>query len=139
MVTIGRSVNMKALLYRPFVYLAVHSTEGSNPDTRAAVERFARKALELCLRFISGRTMTHRHHGTWYALRESMSMSLMLMAASRGGLIPQISAQSDDMAQDNVYGRAVRICIEQHRYWEAESPPDIMRVREILEALYRNG
>lgn len=67
-----------------------------------------------------------------------MSMSLMLVAASRSGLITKISPSSDGVDQDNIYGRAVQICIEQHRYWEAESPPDIMRAREILEGLYRS-
>lgn len=138
MVTIGRSVIMKSLLYRPFVYLAVHSAERIDTSTRAALEGFVRKAMDACVQFISGRTMTHRHHGTWYGLRESMSMSLMIVAASRGGLIPQVSPSVDGVDQDNIYARAVQICIEQHRYWEAESPPDIMRAREILEGLYRN-
>lgn len=63
-------------------------------------------------------------------------MSLMLVAASRSGLITRISPSADEVTQDNIYGRAIRICIEQLRYWEAESPPDIMRAREILEGLY---
>lgn len=139
MVTIGRSVNMRALLYRPFLYLAVHSTERPNADTSVALEGFVRKALDACVELISGRTMTHRHHGTWYVLRASMSMSLMLVAASRSGLITQISPQTDGVDQDNIYGRAVQICIEQHRYWEEESPPDIRRAREVLEGLYQSA
>lgn len=127
---------MKALLYRPFLYLAVHSTERTNLSTSAAFEGLVKKALQACVEFISGRGMTHRHHGTWYALRESVSMSLMLLAASRSGLVTRISPSTDGVAQDNMYGRAVQICIEQLRYWEAESPPDIMRAREILEELY---
>lgn len=129
---------MKALLYRPFLYLAVHSSERTSPNTNAAFEGLVMKALQACVEFISGRGMTHRHHGTWYALRESVSMSLMLLAASRSGLITQISPSADGMAQDNIYGRAIQICIEQLRYWEVESPPDIMRAREILEELYRS-
>lgn len=127
---------MKALLYRPFLYLAVHSTERSSPSISAAFEGLVKKALESCVEFISGRGMTHRHHGTWYALRECISMSLMLVAASRSGLITRISPSPDEMVQDSIYGRAIQICIEQLRYWEAESPPDIMRAREILEGLY---
>lgn len=127
---------MKALLYRPFLYLAVHSTERTSTKTSAAFEGLVKKALQSCVEFISGRGMTHRHHGTWYALRECISMSLMLVAASRSGLISRLSPAGDGVGQDNIYGRAIQICIEQLRYWEAESPPDIMRAREILEGLY---
>lgn len=65
-------------------------------------------------------------------------MSLMLVAANRSGLIKWTSPSADGVEQDNIYGRAVQICIEMLRYWEAESPPDIMRAREILEGLYRS-
>lgn len=139
LVTLGRTGNMKALLYRPFLYLAVHSTERTNLNKNAAFEGLVRKALQSCVEFISGRGMTHRHHGTWYALRECISMSLMLVAASRSGLITRLSPSAEGVVQDNIYGRAVQICIEQLRYWEAESPPDIMRAREILEGLYRSA
>ncbi|KAH8801414.1 hypothetical protein F5884DRAFT_513774 [Xylogone sp. PMI_703] len=136
MVTLGRSVNMRVLLYRPFLYLAVHFTQRTSTNTSVAVEGFVKKALDLCVEFNSGHAMTHRHHGTWYGLRESTSMSLMLVAANMRGLITWTSPLHDGMMQENSYGRAIRTCIEKLRYWEAESPPDILRAREILEELF---
>ncbi|TPX11446.1 uncharacterized protein E0L32_007865 [Thyridium curvatum] len=139
LVTQGRCQTIKELLYRPFLYLAIHSPEASNDtSTGATLASFVEKALDICNQFHTGLSITHRHHGTWYGLRVSAATGLILVAANMRGLITWTSTLDNGEVQENRYGRAIRICIEKLRYWEAESP-DIMRAREILEHLLFNG
>lgn len=131
--TKGRYWGIRTLLYRPFLYHAIHSTRRTSGNTSAVLEGLVQKAFDVCLEFSDGCAMTHRHHGTWYGLRSSASTALMLLAANIRGLITWTSPLCDsEGAQENAYGRTIRVCIEKLRYWEAESP-DIMRAREILQ------
>ena len=98
------------------------------------LQGLVQKALDVCLEFNMGQAMTHRHHGTWYGLRENTSTGLMLLAARMSDLITLNSVSHSGEMQENQYHRAMRTCIEKLRYWEAESP-DIARAREIIEEL----
>lgn len=79
--------------------------------------------------------MTHRHHGTWYGLRSSISAALTIKAATIGGLTRTTETFSGVEGNNNVYEQAFRACVQKLRYWEGESPADIRRARELLEEL----
>ncbi|KAH6989939.1 hypothetical protein EDB80DRAFT_587984 [Ilyonectria destructans] len=133
LMTQGRYWGIRTLLYRPFLYHAIHSTRRTSGNTNAVLQGLVQKAFDVCLEFNAGCGLTHRHHGTWFGLRASVSTGLMLLAANIRGLITWTSPLCDsEGAQENTYGRTIRVCIERLRYWEAESP-DVMRAREILQ------
>ncbi|KAH6695663.1 hypothetical protein F5X68DRAFT_258227 [Plectosphaerella plurivora] len=135
LVTEGRERGIKDLLYRPFLYYAVHSTQTLSDATRKAVERLLHKGLESCLWFHSGIAMTHRHHGTWYGLRGCTISGLMMVAAQMKGFISWTEPLGDrDVPQVTSYALAMHNALEKLRYWEAESP-DIVRARELMEEL----
>jgi len=133
-VTEGRSLLIRSLLYRPFLYYAIHAqAHGWNPTTTLALQGFIQKSLANCLAVNTGNAMTHRHHGTWYALRESVTTALMLLAAHAADLITTTTVEGLDDNQQ--YARPLQICVERLRYWEAEAPPDVACAREIIEEL----
>lgn len=132
--TKGRSLQIHSLLYRPFLYYAIHAQAHRwNPNTTLALQGFVQKSLANCLAVNAGNAMTHRHHGTWYALRESATTALMLLAARAADLINTTTVEGlNDIQQ---YARPVQICVERLHYWEAEAPPDVARACEIIEEL----
>lgn len=122
-VTEGRSLLIRGLLYRPFLYYAIHVQANRwNPTT--TLQGFVQKALVNCLAVNTGNAMTHRHHGTWYELREGVTTAMMLLAARAADLIPTTTVEGP-----------LQICVERLRYWEAEALPDVARAREIIEEL----
>jgi hypothetical protein len=133
--TRGRESCIRSLLYRPFLYIAVHGSP-SDDAQMMKVRTLTRKALEVCIINNSGHYITHRHHGTWYGLRESMSSGFMLIAAKLSGLVADSAVPTTGEIEDHVYCHALEACLEKLRYWEAESPADIRRGRELLEDLY---
>lgn len=140
-VTQGRSLLIRGLLYRPFLYYAIHSGQTRTPwDMNGRLQVFVQKALTITVACDTGAAMTHRHHGTWYSLRESITNALMLLAAHVAALItinlqPSLLPQVEGMDDNHRYARTLRICIEKLRYWEAEAPPDIALSRRIIEEL----
>lgn len=134
----GREFVIRSLLYRPFVYLAIHNPSQDHTQM-FRVRSFAHKALSICMMARPSYSMTHRHHGTWYGLRESISAGLLLVASKMAGLIPDEAAFPHGELDDSVYMHLVESHIQKLRYWEAEAPSDIKRGREVLEELYANG
>lgn len=133
--THGRELGIRDLLYRPFLYHAVHSTQPAGEQKSALLRQYLHKALESCLWFDSGLAMTLRHHGTWYGLRGCTMSGLMLVAAEMKGFISWTTSSGDGgEQQDTRYGRAMHMAIERLRYWEGESP-DMLRARELMEEL----
>ncbi|KAH7384711.1 hypothetical protein BKA64DRAFT_711831 [Cadophora sp. MPI-SDFR-AT-0126] len=139
--TQGRSLLIRGLLYRPFLYYAIHSNRiriQGDLDTRLQV--FVQKALTTSVACDASTVMTHRHHGTWYSLRESITNALMLLAAHTASLItfnlqPSLNPQVEGIDDNQRYAHTLRMCIEKLRYWEAEAPPDIALSRRIIEDL----
>ncbi|PVH85961.1 hypothetical protein DL98DRAFT_511047 [Cadophora sp. DSE1049] len=140
-VTQGRSLLIRGLLYRPFLYYAIHSSQiRTHWDLNTRLQVFVQKALTISVACDTGTAITHRHHGTWYSLRESITNALMLLAAHAAGLItvnlqPSLLPQVQGVDDNQRYARTLRICIEKLRYWEAEAPPDIALSRRIIEEL----
>jgi hypothetical protein len=134
LMTQGRRLNIRILLYRPFLYYAVHCAHDSSSSTSNLLEGFVQKALDVCLESNAGYSMTHRHHGTWYGLRMITSTGLMLLAARMSNLINWHSPSHNGEMQENEYARALRNCLEKLRYWEAESS-DIAQACKIIEEL----
>jgi len=65
-VTQGRSLLIRGLLYRPFLYYAIHSGQTRTPwDMNGRLQVFVQKALTITVACDTGAAMTHRHHGTW--------------------------------------------------------------------------
>lgn len=105
----------------------------------AGVRQFAQKALNISVKNNSAYSMTHRHHGTWYGLRESIASGFMLLAAKMSGLNAGNGAFLDGELNEQLYEHTLQACFQRLRYWEAESPADIRRGREVLEDLYARG
>jgi hypothetical protein len=135
LVTQGREQGIRDLLYRPFLYHAVHSTHSYGEATTNSLQLLLHKALEACMWFNSGVAMTHRHHGTWYGLRGCTTSGLMLLAAQMKGFISWTAPSGDgETLQNTKYGMAMHNALERLRYWEAESP-DIVTARKLMEEL----
>lgn len=124
----GRYLDIKSHLYRPFLYYAVHHRD-CNPDVRQIVEPLAQKGLRSIVRLTDIGMFYHRHHGTWLSCRQLTSISLLLLAASKSGLIPGLLSDSS-----GEFGHSFNICLDVLKYWESESP-DIVRAREVVESL----
>lgn len=143
-VTRARSSIIRGLLYRPFLYHAVHRERQRNSELDSRLTEYVQKALEVCLELSPSEGMTHRHHGSFYGVREALSASLMLIAASKAGLIswteparpPDFGSPDDhgNLTTETRYGRAVRVSMERMEYWGAENP-DSSRCLEIMRTL----
>ena len=134
----GREIAIRSLLYRPFVYLAIHHPPQDHTEM-LRVRSLAHKAISICMMVDPGHSMSHRHHGTWYGLRESISAGLMLVASKMSGLIPDETAFPNGELNDSVYMHLVEAYLQKLRYWEAEAPSDVRRGREMLEELHAQG
>lgn len=132
--TQGRYLQIKFLLYRPFLYYALHYTATTNRGD-LALPGFVQKSLDSCLTVNSGLAMTHRHHGTWYGLRNAITAGFMLVAARLGGLVTTADTLQVGQVHENAYGHAILACLQRLRYWEAESTGDIRRASEMLQEL----
>lgn len=129
-VTQGRSLLIRGLLYRPFLYYAIHAAHKVQTrwELTTTLQGSVQKSLAICLACNAGYALTHRHHGTWYMLRESVTAALMLLAARAADLIgvdlqQSLSPQPEGLDANQQYGRALQICVEGLRYWEAEAHP----------------
>lgn len=96
------------------------------------VQTLSKKGLLNCLNIETGQAMTHRHHGTWYGLRQSIVNALMLLAAKTIG---NMDCTSPQHREQHPYDRAINVCVEKLRYWEVESP-DAVAAREVIEEIY---
>ncbi|EKD14457.1 hypothetical protein MBM_07178 [Drepanopeziza brunnea f. sp. 'multigermtubi' MB_m1] len=140
--TQGRIVEIRRLLYRPFLYYAIHAPHQVRMrwDLTSTLKGFVQKCLA-AHQAPAGIGLTHRHHGTWYELCEAFSIAMILLAAHMAELItinfqslssPQ---QAEDLSDNQQYARTLQVCVERLRYWEAEASPDIALARRIIEEL----
>ncbi|KAJ2902733.1 hypothetical protein MKZ38_000159 [Zalerion maritima] len=119
----NRALTCREWIHRPFLYYIIHQpAEDSN---FAQALPLARKCLELCVEHLFRSAAHHRHHGTWYIARSSMSRALLLLGASRSAKIqlPESSRDAVDKA---------RCTLE---LW-CEEAPDLQWALEVLNNIY---
>ena len=122
----GRFLEIKCWLYRPFLFYAIHNPPGSPYwDT---VQCLVKKAIKRHLAFAGTEPLLHRHHGTWYHLRDIVANTLCLIAAYRCGTLNFL------LPPELEWKHTVAGCIERMRFWEEEAP-GLTRAIEILHRL----
>ena len=121
----ARYLELQELICRPFLYLVIHSepSQEHSPITLA----YAQRDVDLQINFLRKTSVKHRHHGSWYAGRQRLTQSLMLLAAVRSKRISIPEEWAD----------ALRIALNFLGYWEAEAP-DLGVARRILSSLYES-
>lgn len=114
----GRVISFRVLLYRPFLFRAIHSSV--QDTTRQAAVPLAQQCLEGCVAGLK-RASLHRHHGAWYVARQSFAWAALLLAAAKSGtlILPEGWREALALADAHL------------GYWEDESP-DLKVARELL-------
>lgn len=118
----GRVLEIKAWLYRPFLYYAIHNSP--NTPQRSMALPFVEKALFYNFLIVQEDHTRHRHHGTWYSTRAKTSAILCILGAVRCGTI-SVAAGWEDVVRSGISG---------FRYWESEAP-GLSRSIQVLENL----
>lgn len=116
----ARSLEIKERIYRPFLYRSIHKRHDSSEQH--ALGPLVLLHASICKKLIQHWDVRHRHHGTWFMVRQSFTAALLLLAAQRSGLI----------ADDESCERSVQLTLSTLRFWEAEAP-DLKASRLILE------
>jgi hypothetical protein len=121
----GRLVDIKAWLYLPFIYYAVHHP----PEDRyqVLIQPLVEKGLVCNFSFFEN-FVNHRHHGTWFFGRCITAAALTVIAVVKCGHIDVPARWSESIAAG----------LTQIELWDDEAP-DIrksrMVVREILNEM----
>ncbi|VUC24043.1 unnamed protein product [Clonostachys rosea] len=116
----GRYVIVRALVYRPFLYLMIHKHNMSSSESNM-IRPFAEKALHSPLRMTSLGPAYHRHHGTWLACRTYIRGALMLYAGIKAGLIGEEGLREAK--------QGLETCLLTLKYWQEECPDFGMAVQ----------
>lgn len=125
-----RYVYICSLLYRPFLYLAVHSA--SPESLPGSVLALARKAIHHAFAMNDEIGIHFRFEGTWATCRLAAGNILTLCAAQKAGLITEetllaMSHEPTDLTT------AMKINERRLVYWANESPNLKMLVKAIEE------
>lgn len=102
----GRYYRVLELMYRPFIFAAIHVIGCSQ-----TVRDLASRGLSNALKYLQHCHMTHRHHGRWLQLRNALKATCLLLASSRSKL---------DMP-DGWYD-GVANTLQMLQYWRVEFP-----------------
>lgn len=116
-----RVLEIKIWMYTPFLYYAVHSPSGVPLQDR--MQNFAKKGVSLGILRLKEEPKRHRHHGTWYNLRNLFTNCLCTLAAVRSGRV----------AVPEGWRENVEAVVQGMRYWEIEGP-GILRAIQVLES-----
>ncbi|KAK6953081.1 hypothetical protein Daesc_005381 [Daldinia eschscholtzii] len=100
----NRMLSSREWIRRPLVYYLVHQP----PD-----DPFATRV-----------NYHHRHHGTWFAARNSATRALILLSAARSG----------NARMPQQWKEAVNIARKFLQYWSGEAP-DLQRAASVLEII----
>ncbi|KAH7131288.1 C6 zinc finger domain-containing protein, partial [Dactylonectria macrodidyma] len=103
----GRYYRVLELMYRPFIFSAVHV-----PGCSPTILEFANKGLINASNYLQHCHLTHRHHGLWLQLRNELKESCLLLAAARSNLEMPFGWYS-----------GVKKTLDSFEYWRAEFPP----------------
>lgn len=127
----GRYLDLQFMLYRPFLYYAIHNQGDTTPCrlNRYLVQPYAQKALKSCLRRNDGVGILHRHHGTWYTTRSAVTTILLIIAAKTSGRVP-VEPLAD-------YQRAIDLGMRELAFWCHESP-DFRQPLNVLEIMLKD-
>lgn len=104
----GRALEIKSWIYRPFLFYAIHSPV--HAPGRSIALPFVDKALNCSLQLLSRHSVFHRHHGTWYGLRQTVTGALLLIGAVRCATVIVPPGWRD----------AVQTGMSRLQYWEDE-------------------
>ncbi|KAF1931342.1 uncharacterized protein M421DRAFT_56388 [Didymella exigua CBS 183.55] len=116
----ARSLEVKERIYRPFLYRSIHNRHDASEQL--ALGPLVRLHASTCTKLTQHWDIRHRHHGTWFMVRQSFTAALLLLAAQKSGLV----------ANDETCERSVQHTLSTLRFWEAEAP-DLKASRLILE------
>ena len=107
----GRLYYLYMLLYRPFLFIAIHSGDGPN-DLR--IDPFVQKCLKYCSEHTSSRVkaIKHRHHGIWFTTRSLLSDGLTILAV--------VKRMNIDVPRD--WPQQIQVIVPYLSYWEAKAP-----------------
>ncbi|RAO71707.1 uncharacterized protein BHQ10_007719 [Talaromyces amestolkiae] len=121
----NRAVACREYIHRPFLYYVIH--QPLDDFFIAQAMPLAKKCLDLCVQWQSMAQPLHRHHGTWYVARTSMTRALLLLAAARSKKI--------EMPQN--WSEAVDLALQTLQYWAKEAP-DLEKAASYLRILMDN-
>ncbi|CAH0057491.1 unnamed protein product [Clonostachys solani] len=121
----GRYVIVRALVYRPFLYLMIHKPS-MTPLECDMIRPFAEKALDSPLRMTGLGPAYHRHHGTWLACRTYVRGALMLYAGIKAGLVAGNGLHEAK--------QGLETCLLTLKYWQEECP-DFGRAIQLVELI----
>jgi hypothetical protein len=102
----GRYYRVLELMYRPFIFAAIHVSGCSH-----IIRQLASKGLSNALRYLQHCHMTHRHHGRWLQLRNALKATCLLLASSKSQL---------EMPEGWYEG--VEKTLQMLHYWRVEFP-----------------
>ncbi|UNI23798.1 C6 zinc finger, variant 2 [Purpureocillium takamizusanense] len=122
--TWSRCASIKLRLYRPFLYRFALMHEQDWP-LRDALRALAERAVRLSLDALFSVGLRHRHAGAWFKCRETAARALVIVCATRIGLVEEMGCAG--RARD-----ALDLCLAHLRYWEGEAG-DVRLARRTLQ------
>lgn len=120
-VTHGRALIVKECLFRPFLFILLHS---ACPQPQVVWD-FANRCLDTCFEVLEHIHTQHRHHGTWLSARVAFRCGLSIIAAVKSG---KMRVRTD--WRDFVVG-----ALETMNIW-GEEAHDIDKLAEILDVAH---
>lgn len=123
----ARFLEIRERIYRPFLYRSLHKRVDHTRDDlteHALLGPLVQIHASTCAKLTRHWDVRHRHHGTWFMVRQSFTAALLLLAAQRSGII----------MDEGTCERSVQHTLSTLRFWEAEAP-DLKASRLILEDL----
>lgn len=123
-----RYFHICALLYRPFLYIAVHCDQlQENPDVRT----LARKAIHCSAMANDGVERRHRYDGLWFSCRLAGAHILTLLAAKKCGLLTP-DCLDELGCTDRDLELAIQVNLDLLGYWSTENV-DLLAFKEAIE------
>lgn len=116
----GRALEIKTWIYRPFLFYAIHTPQ--HAPSRSIALQFVDKALTSSFHLLGKHSIFHRHHGTWYGLRQTVTGALLLLGAVRCGTL-NVPAE---------WRAVVQTGMSRMRFWE-DQVPGVSRAFKVVE------
>ncbi|KAF5694924.1 hypothetical protein FDENT_736 [Fusarium denticulatum] len=120
----ARILELKCLIYRPFLYHAAHSTMSDREQ--AEISPFVEKGLSCHFLAITIGYLHYRNHITYYHFRSSTASALCIMAIVKSAAVQAVHEMD--------WRGGVEGLIKKIRYWEDEAPI-AGRCADVLEAV----
>ncbi len=128
--TWNRLLEMKAWLYQPFLYYAIHTSptralaDLQDANQHAVFQSLVSAAMDCCISTFENRCLRHRHHGIWFDLRSIATASFTVIAAAKSG----------NVKVEPEWEERIRTIIATLAFWEEEAA-DLVKTRGVLEEL----